>query len=85
MSGRSTHLRESGRVRWHSVSDRHALRAFRDLTVNEGIIPALESSHALAHVIENAASYGGKNVLVHLSGRGDKDLGIIEKQNMEDL
>ncbi|HOW83033.1 MAG TPA: tryptophan synthase subunit beta [Spirochaetota bacterium] len=79
------YLRDSGRVRYTSVSDRHALRAFRDLTVNEGIIPALESSHALAHVIENAASYGGKNVLVHLSGRGDKDLGIIEKQNMEDL
>ena len=43
------------------------------------------AQHALAHVIENAASYGGKNVLVHLSGRGDKALGIIEKQNMEDL
>ena len=79
------HLRETGRAAYTSVSDREALRAFKELTLLEGIIPALESSHALAHVLVEAKKYRDKNVLVHLSGRGDKDMGIIEKQNMEDL
>jgi tryptophan synthase beta chain len=78
-------LRESGRAEYAAVSDRQALKAFQELTRLEGIIPALESSHALAHVLAEAERYRGRNVLVHLSGRGDKDLGIIEKQNMEDL
>ena len=78
-------LSETGRVRYTSVNDREALRAFKELTLCEGIIPALESSHALAMVLTNADRFKGKDVLVHLSGRGDKDLDIIAKINLEEV
>jgi tryptophan synthase beta chain len=71
-------LRDEGRVRYDVASDDEALRAFHLLSETEGIIPALESSHALAWVAREKASLGGKLVLVNLSGRGDKDLGILE-------
>ena len=78
-------LSETGRVRYTSVNDTQALKAFKELTLCEGIIPALESSHALAMVLTNADRFKGKDVLVHLSGRGDKDLDIIAKINLEEL
>ncbi len=64
-------LRDSGRARYEAVSDRQALEAFARLARLEGIIPALESSHALAWVMASPAS---ELDLVCLSGRGDKDL-----------
>ncbi|MFL5841941.1 MAG: tryptophan synthase subunit beta [Thermoleophilaceae bacterium] len=64
-------LRDSGRARYVAVSDDDALAAFHRLTELEGIIPALESSHALAWVLANPA---GELDLICLSGRGDKDL-----------
>ena len=67
-------LRDSGRARYVSVTDEEALRAFRELCRLEGIIPALESSHALAWVLGAGAGGGGSYDLVCLSGRGDKDL-----------
>jgi tryptophan synthase beta chain len=71
-------LHDSGRVRYEWVRDDQALTAFRQLARLEGILPALESSHALAWVLQARAELAGKTVLVNLSGRGDKDLGILE-------
>ena len=69
----------SGRARYTSVDDRAALNAFRTLSALEGIIPALESAHAVAWVLERAASDLGPQarVLLNLSGRGDKDMASI--------
>jgi tryptophan synthase beta chain len=67
------YLRDSGRARYESVTDAEALRAFRELTRLEGIIPALEPSHAIAWLSENPGTGEGFDVLC-LSGRGDKDL-----------
>jgi tryptophan synthase beta chain len=72
-------LHDQGRVRYAAVDDAEALSAFRRLSALEGIIPALESAHAVAWVIREKASLAGKTVLVNLSGRGDKDLGILER------
>jgi tryptophan synthase beta chain len=68
-------LKDSGRVQYVSVRDRDALIAFRELTRTEGIIPALESSFALAYASKLASRLTKeKIVVVNLSGRGDKDL-----------
>jgi tryptophan synthase beta chain len=67
-------LRDSGRARYAAVTDDHALDAFLEVARLEGIIPALESSHALAWVLANP---GGDLDLVCLSGRGDKDLAEV--------
>jgi tryptophan synthase beta chain len=75
-------LRDQGRVRYHAATDAEALEAFHLLARTEGIIPALESSHAVAWVMREAESVRGKRVLVNLSGRGDKDLGILEEQDI---
>ncbi len=73
-------LKDTGRVRYESVLDGEALDAFHLLCSLEGIIPALESSHAVARaLIEAARMPAEKIVIVNLSGRGDKDLGMIEK------
>jgi tryptophan synthase beta chain len=70
------HLQQIGRVEYDDCSDALALEAFHKLCETEGIIPALESSHALGWLLRNgAASIGsGKTVVVNLSGRGDKDV-----------
>ncbi|MDR3613410.1 MAG: tryptophan synthase subunit beta [Candidatus Obscuribacterales bacterium] len=69
------HLQSIGRATYDSATDREALDAFLELSRTEGIIPALESSHAFVVAKKLAASAGaGKNILVNLSGRGDKDL-----------
>ncbi len=67
-------LRDSGRARYVAVTDSEALRAFTDLARQEGIIPALETAHALAWVL---AQNDGELDLVCLSGRGDKDLAEV--------
>jgi len=67
--------RDSGRATYVAVSDRDALAAFQELSLREGIIPALESAHAVAHAIRLAQGEAqGKAILVNLSGRGDKDI-----------
>ena len=74
------HLGATGRVRYDIAVDREALAAFEALCRREGIIPALESCHAVAWVRSHAAEIPkGSQVVVCLSGRGDKDLGIIEE------
>ncbi|MEZ0261474.1 MAG: tryptophan synthase subunit beta [Alphaproteobacteria bacterium] len=67
------------RASYTNVSDDEAVTAFHLLARTEGIIPALESSHAIAHVCKVAAQYKSKTIIVNLSGRGDKDIGIIQK------
>jgi len=71
-------LRDSGRARYEGVTDEQALAAFGRLAELEGIIPALESSHAIAWLLENGGGEG-YDVLC-LSGRGDKDLAeVVER------
>lgn len=71
-------LHDEGRVEYVSASDDEALAAFRTLSETEGIIPALESSHAIAHVIKIAGDMPRDSiVIVNLSGRGDKDVNTV--------
>lgn len=69
-----SHLRDSGRVTYASATDEEALRAFLATSRSEGIIPALETAHALAYVSREATTFGGGSILLCLSGRGDKDV-----------
>lgn len=76
-----SYLKESGRAGYVSVLDAEALQAAEFLSLTEGIIPALESAHALAYAMKLATSLKeGQIVVVNLSGRGDKDLEIIREQ-----
>ncbi len=71
-------LHEIGRVNYEAITDREAVEAFYALSRMEGIIPALESSHAVAYAVKLAEKLGkGKNILVNLSGRGDKDIDFV--------
>lgn len=67
-------LRSVGRVRYETVSDADALAAFEECCSLEGILPALESAHALAGARHWAAKNPGRSILIGLSGRGAKDL-----------
>ena len=72
------YLHEIGRVKYDTVTDKEAVDAFRLLTRLEGIIPAIESSHAVAYSMKVAKEYKKEDVIVVcLSGRGDKDIDII--------
>jgi tryptophan synthase beta chain len=72
-------LRDLGRAEYAWVTDRAALDAFTALGRHEGILPALESAHALAHATELARAMGPDAVmLVNLSGRGDKDVETVQ-------
>jgi len=74
-------LKDSGRARYVAVTDAEALAAFHDLTRTEGILPALESSHALAYAARLAVELGRDAVLiVNLSGRGDKDIHTVAER-----
>ncbi|MFW6367004.1 MAG: tryptophan synthase subunit beta, partial [Spirochaetota bacterium] len=66
-------LKDLGRVQYTSATDREALDAFFELSRKEGIIPALESAHAVAHAMKLARENPRESILVNLSGRGDKD------------
>jgi tryptophan synthase beta chain len=73
-------LHRRGRARYVKVEDSSALSAFRELSRLEGIIPALESAHAVAWVLEEGkAGLDGKKVLLNLSGRGDKDMAVAHE------
>jgi tryptophan synthase beta chain len=72
------HLKDIGRAEYVSITDDEALAAFHRLCRTEGIIPALESSHAVAHAMKLAATMKpDQHLLVNLSGRGDKDIGTV--------
>lgn len=71
-------LKDIGRANYVSVTDDEALQAFHDLTRSEGIIPALETSHALAYASKLAATMSSdQTILINLSGRGDKDMHTV--------
>ena len=71
------YLKEIGRIKFNAINDEEAIDAFYDLSKAEGIIPALESSHALALAMKMAPSHPGETFLVNLSGRGDKDIEFV--------
>jgi tryptophan synthase beta chain len=71
------HLRDTGRARYEAVTDAEAIRAFREVARLEGIVPALEPSHAIAWLLAEAPGPGAGYDLVCLSGRGDKDLAEV--------
>ena len=73
------YLNEIGRVVYDTISDKEALEAFFELLKLEGIIPALESSHAVAYAKKLAETKRYPKILVNLSGRGDKDIDYILK------
>jgi tryptophan synthase beta chain len=76
-----SYLKDTGRVQYEVASDKDALEAFRTLCHKEGIIPALESSHALAYALKILPGLDkDKIVLVNLSGRGDKDFHSIPSE-----
>jgi len=75
-----SYLKDSGRAQYVSVTNEEALKGFHDLSQQEGIIPALESAHAIAHVSRIAAEYKEAGaLLVCLSGRGDKDVAQVSR------
>ncbi len=71
-------LKDSGRARYEAVTDAQALDAFHRLAELEGLIPALESAHAVAWVLAQAGAWArGKTIVINLSGRGDKDVAAV--------
>ena len=75
-----SHLKDIGRVKYHSATDSEVIDAFLLLTRTEGIIPALESAHAIAEVIKLAKKKPkSETIVVTLSGRGDKDVEVVEE------
>ena len=76
------YLNKIGRIKYDSITDKEAVDAFKLLTRIEGIIPALESSHAVAYGIKIAKKYNKNDcIIINLSGRGDKDMDTILKYN----
>jgi len=75
-------LKDSGRVTYDTVTDREAVAAFQVVCSTEGIIPALESSHAVAFVMRHYGGGGhdGEIVVINLSGRGDKDVESVQER-----
>ncbi|MBQ7694364.1 MAG: tryptophan synthase subunit beta [Lentisphaeria bacterium] len=74
------YLAQTGRARYTVINDAEAIEAFGLLSRLEGIIPALESSHAVAQALKSAPEYGRENIIiVNLSGRGDKDMASVRK------
>lgn len=85
-----SHLKNTGRAEYAYIDDREALEAFEYLCREEGILPALESSHAVAHALKVAKTMTEDQILVvNLSGRGDKDLSqaieALERMNKEEV
>ncbi|HMK46554.1 MAG TPA: tryptophan synthase subunit beta [Methanocella sp.] len=72
-------LRDIGRAEYSYCTDDEALHAFQELGMVEGILPALESSHAIGWTIKNRQKLQGKTIIVNLSGRGDKDVYTVAK------
>ncbi len=77
-------LMSVGRVRYEAVDDEQALAALAQCCAAEGILPAIESSHALAGAKRYAQAHPGKRILVGLSGRGDKDMSTLQSSLLEE-
>ena len=78
-----SYLHDTGRVDYVSVTDKEALKAFETLSLKEGIIPALESSHAISYGLNAAKKLSKKDsIIINLSGRGDKDLGTVMSEGL---
>jgi tryptophan synthase beta subunit len=76
-------LKDSDRVEYGSITDTEALKAFKLVSQLEGIIPALETSHALAYLVKHRKRFAGmERVVICLSGRGDKDMGIVSGKGL---
>ncbi len=79
-------LHDTGRAEYVPVTDEEAVQAFEYLSRTEGIIPAIESAHALAHAMKLAPTMGKNQIIVvNISGRGDKDCAAIARYRGEDL
>ena len=78
-------LHSTGRAEYVAVTDEEAVRAFEYLSRTEGIIPAVESAHAVAHAMKIAPSMPGKILVVTVSGRGDKDCAAIARYRGETI
>lgn len=70
-------LHDLGKVKYVSATDEEAVEAFYTLSRKEGIIPALESAHAVAYAVKLAKANPRRSILVNLSGRGDKDIDFV--------
>jgi tryptophan synthase beta chain len=80
-----SYLHDIGRAKYHSITDQEALDAFQLLSKLEGIIPALESAHAIAFAVKLAAKMDeNQNIVVCLSGRGDKDVDTVKTRLREE-
>ncbi|MBI5049237.1 MAG: tryptophan synthase subunit beta [Deltaproteobacteria bacterium] len=76
-----SYLHDTGRIEYTAITDKEAINAFKILSLSEGIIPALESSHAIAYAMKLARKLDkNKIIIVNLSGRGDKDLNTAAKE-----
>ena len=76
-----SYLRATGRAKYVAVTDKQALHGFTELCRNEGIIPALESAHAVYHAMKLASKLKREQIVViNLSGRGDKDVGVVANE-----
>ena len=79
-------LHDTGRAEYVAITDEEAVSAFEYLSKTEGIIPAIESAHAVAHVIKTAQEFGNDDIVViTLSGRGDKDCAAIARYRGEEI
>ncbi|NLI76348.1 MAG: tryptophan synthase subunit beta [Candidatus Riflebacteria bacterium] len=74
------HLKDAGRITYVTIDDRDCLEAFYLLSRTEGIIPALESAHAVAYALKLAQDKKYQSILVNLSGRGDKDIDFVTER-----
>lgn len=72
-----SYLKDIERVNYEAIGDKEAIDAFFELSREEGIIPAIESAHAIAYAKKLAAKKPGESILVNLSGRGDKDIDFV--------
>ena len=80
-----SYLHDIGRAKYHSITDKEALDAFQLLSKLEGIIPALESAHAIAFAVKLAAEMDeSQKIVVCLSGRGDKDVDTVKTRLREE-
>lgn len=81
-----SYLHDIGRAQYVSITDDEAVDAFEYLSKTEGIIPAIESSHAVAHAIKLAPTMSKDQIIVvNLSGRGDKDVAAIARYRGEEI
>ena len=78
------YLKDIGRVNYGSIGDKDSIDAFFELSRLEGIIPAIESAHAIAYALKLATEKPGSSILVNLSGRGDKDIDFVVEEYGKD-